>query len=240
MVIYFGTVRIIAAGIVGFLITALVNESFAVPIAFGLGAFPTGTLQSILKEQVSSRLELRNGGTRGEAPTLQNIQGITPSVAERLLEEGIDSAEALAYTDPLKLLLRTNLQFKVILDLIDQAFLYIYVGASIQKLREVGIRSATDLTDIGILLLSEDTSDQELGQAMLQAIATALNMEHVGIVQNLIAALQYDPQVALIIKMWGETNALASDEVSTVRDVVTAQADIDKERAEARPEAIPA
>jgi hypothetical protein len=204
-VIYLASVRIALGGVLGFLVTTVVNESVALLIAFGLGAFPSGTLQSILKEQVSTRLEQRLDGTQGESPTLQCIQGVTPRMAERLVEEGIDSTEALAYANPVNLLLRTNLEFKVILDLIDQAFLYNYVGGRVDKLRQVGIRAATDLTDIQELLESPDnTDDQKLGQSMLEPIAKVLEMRP-DQVRNLIITFRYDPQIDLIIWLWGET-----------------------------------
>ena len=47
---------------------------------------------------------------------------------QRLQDNGFESAEHLAGDDPIKMLLKTNVEWKVILDLIDQAILFGYVG----------------------------------------------------------------------------------------------------------------
>ena len=65
---------------------------------------------------------------------------------DRLNEAGISNVQQLAFTDPLRLLVRTNLDWKVILDLVDQAFLALYVGAKIVELRSLGIRGAVELS----------------------------------------------------------------------------------------------
>ena len=85
---------------------------------------------------------------------LYNIRGLNKPIIERLEEEGIYSCQNLAYCDPIKLILKTNFQLKILLDWIDQALLYIYVGDKIHVLSSKGVRGIVELAAL------HDTNDK--------------------------------------------------------------------------------
>lgn len=89
-----------------------------------------------------------------ERDPLSNLQGITLYDRARLLEEGIENIENLAHHDLIELMLRTRIPPPRLVDLVDQAILYLHareadVGEGdvqiLAKLRRVGIRTASDL-----------------------------------------------------------------------------------------------
>jgi hypothetical protein len=47
------------------------------------------------------------------------LRGLSPDVIDRLRDEGIDSTMRLAYADSIRLLLKTNFEWKTILDMIE-------------------------------------------------------------------------------------------------------------------------
>jgi hypothetical protein len=193
--------RVAIAGAISPFVALTFQGGVAALVGFGLGAFPLSTLSNFLQAQVTEKMKFNVRPNPSEGPTLQNIQGLTSSTLDTLAEIGLESTEHLAYADPLKLFLRTNLPWKVILDLIDQTVLFNYVGTSMAALRPLGIRGAIELSDVKNLLEGEVTKEQ--GVKMLELIASALGQEQEGVV-NLIRTVEEDYQVELISELWGD------------------------------------
>lgn len=129
----------------------------------------------------------------GEADdqSLRTLQGVHSKIIERLDAIGISTPQELAYADPLRLLFRINLPPKVLIDIIDQALLYNYVGECITELRKRGIRGAIEL------YARED--DKKLDADLSAVLGITVNeLEH------FTAMLGYDHQVRLVSKIWDE------------------------------------
>jgi hypothetical protein len=88
---------------------------------FAIGFLPTLEAVRWLQSHARRFLGAKEPILPAESPTLHFLEGATQRVIHRLNEEGIESTHQLAYADPFLLLLRTNLPWVVILDLIDQA-----------------------------------------------------------------------------------------------------------------------
>jgi hypothetical protein len=93
-----------------------------------------------------------------EQDPLSRLQGITLYDRARLLEEGIENVENLAHHNLVELMLRTRIPTSRLVDLVDQAVLYLHVSESrdgadreegLDTLRRLGIRTATDLETAG-------------------------------------------------------------------------------------------
>jgi hypothetical protein len=80
----------------------------------------------------------------------------------------------------------------VILDLVDQAFLALYVGPRIVDLRAMGIRGAVELCGI---------RDQENKSQLMGSIAAILRRP-VDDVAELMDTICYDPTRAFIAELW--------------------------------------
>ena len=170
-------------------------------IAFGLGAMPVKTLSDWIQGQVTTRLQVSTSPT--EPPTLQSLQGATASGLDTLSEADIDNTQELAYSDPLKLFLRTNIPWKVILDLIDQALLFNYVGEKAKSLRTLGIRGAIEFAALYEPLHPAAPSAAASGNIniVVARIAELLG-EQVDVVLNLIDTLRADFQVQFLTSLW--------------------------------------
>ena len=116
------------------------------------------------------------------------IDGIA-QVQERLAEAGVFSAQQLAFADPLRILVRTNFDFKVILDWVDQAFLVCYVRDKRPKLALLGIRGAIELAQV------------EAGASVLPKIAAALEVTDPE-VKSLIGTIHGDATTEFLSEMW--------------------------------------
>lgn len=123
--------------------------------AFFVGIVPeTGT--ALMHDFLRTRTFGKLISSLDEKDPLSNLEGITLYDRARLLEEGIENIENLAHHDLIDLMLRTRIPTPRVVDLVDQAILYLHVrdGADAQdpmdslgKLRRIGVRTATDLLE---------------------------------------------------------------------------------------------
>jgi hypothetical protein len=126
-------------------------------------------------------------------PRLTILQGLSPENAERLRELGVQTMEQLAYADPLRLLLGSNFPPKVLIDWMDQALLYLYLGEKVGELRPCGIRGAIELA-----ALEEETQDS----ALVGRLAKRVDREPEEF-SHLIKTLAEDTQATTLLRLWG-------------------------------------
>ncbi|HET9955334.1 MAG TPA: hypothetical protein VFQ61_12555 [Polyangiaceae bacterium] len=104
---------------------------------------------------------LKNRWVGAIVPSLKNrdplnvLEGITLYDTARLLEEGVENVENLAHHNLTDLLLRTRIPASRLVDLVDQAILYLHTredasesesgGALLGRLKANGVRTASDL-----------------------------------------------------------------------------------------------
>jgi hypothetical protein len=95
-----------------------------------------------------------------EPDPLTRLEGIDLYDRSRLLDEGVASVEGLAHHDLVELMLQTRIPASQLVDWVDQAILYLHAvprqaphrkdrEKTLDRLREYGIRTATDLV-IGV------------------------------------------------------------------------------------------
>jgi len=196
--------RLLIAPILGYLVALPLNDSGKLVAGFAVGAFPLTQLIDFVQARGTKLLNIEAAARApAEGPTLQNIQGMTKEIIDTLNDERIYSAQHLAQADPIKLLLRTRLEWKVILDLIDQAYLFNYVGNKIVILRGCGFRGAIELASLQEELTSRNKKVSGEAQQLLIVIAGLLEQD-VKIVHNLIKSLYDDVQVDFIWELWGD------------------------------------
>ncbi|MCX6080612.1 MAG: hypothetical protein NTW32_13855 [Chloroflexi bacterium] len=150
-------------------------------LAFFIGIVPeTGLaiLQDIYRKALGGRVK-----SLGEDHPLTNLEGINLYDRANLLEQGIENIENLAHHNLLELLVKTHIHTPRIVDLFDQAILYLHLGLKPEELletrqflRKYGIRTATDL--ILVEKASVDILKSELPPELfnrLMIISTALS-----------------------------------------------------------------
>lgn len=141
--------RIVLSAPLGLALSSLVKEDLAVPLAFGLGAFPTTTLLKYGRRAVDRRLNLGDSAAADAAHlSLEALQGIDRPQAERFADEGIRGVLQLAYSDPIDLTIRTNFDLDYVTDCISQALLWTYTTKKLEDVQRLGMRGAVEVRNL--------------------------------------------------------------------------------------------
>jgi hypothetical protein len=155
--------RMVIAIPLGYSFDALVSPSLAGFIAFALGAFPLSTLQVMLR-----RMAARHLGTEDTAQQASDkiicLQGIDTDIVERLRQEDITTITELAYCDPVRLTMRSNLTFSFVTDAMSQALAWLYLEDKLTLLRPIGLRGAIEFRHFAEDLLYEGTDELRLAR----------------------------------------------------------------------------
>lgn len=118
-------------------------------IAFVIGIFPESGL-TLIQEYVSKITSKRIGQDQ-DLFSLTKLEGMNLYDQARLMEEGIENIENLAHHNLMELIVRTRIPTPRIIDMFDQAILYLHLGPEEDtnnlriELKSLGIRTATDL-----------------------------------------------------------------------------------------------
>lgn len=195
--LHFIWLRLLIASVLSPLVTLPLKEGPSLVLAFAVGAFPVKHLQDFVKAKANFLIPTPQPF---EGATLQHIQGLTKALTDRLSEEQLDSITHIANADPLHLLLRTNIEWKMILDIIDQAILLNYLGTEkVALLRPLGFRGAIELAALGSI---QPANKSQQAATMVELLATTLALPPSG-VRHLIDTLASDAQVSFISNLWG-------------------------------------
>lgn len=132
-----------------------------------------------------------------EKDPLSRLEGITLYDRARLLEEGIENVENLAHHDIIELMLRTRIATPRVVDLVDQAILYLHVRSdrsgdpedSLQRLRRIGVRTATDLLE------AEHSTPAALKDAFYGVLGREEGVPRLRIICRAIADDEWVPQL---------------------------------------------
>jgi hypothetical protein len=153
------TVRILSSLIVVWVIGLLpfVNRlppAYMLMLAFLVGMFPESGV-AFIQDLARKKFIGKIFPSLQEKHPITDLEGINLYDRVRLLEEGVESVENLVHFNPIELLLRTRMPLPRLIDLVDQAILYLHVRgeseeasvhqANLRILRKYGIRTATDL-----------------------------------------------------------------------------------------------
>lgn len=169
-------------------------------VGFAIGLISIPVLFEAVADKASKYLNVKT--TEGDTSTkIAVLQGATPDVIDALSDIDIQSTVQLAYCDPINVMLSTNLAWVVIIDLIDQALLFNYMGAEMAKVRSAGYRGCIEAATIGANL-NGDAKQKAVGVASLTDFATLLGWPEPKAL-DLVQTLYIDAQVNLIWDMFG-------------------------------------
>lgn len=196
--VYNSIFRILISAPFGWAFAQVVKSDVGVPLAFLLGAFPTGTLFTIGRRLAASKLGVSED-PKSASLELENLQSITKTNAERFYDEGISTIVQLAYADPIDLTIRTNFDFTYVIDCVSQALLWIYVGDKAKILEVYSLRGAQEVSSlIGSL---RNPAEHDQAAATLDAAAGALGIAPVPL-QTTLEQVADDPYTAFICSIW--------------------------------------
>jgi len=142
--VQWAALRFIVSVPMAYALGAIFDERLGLFIAFALGAFPLSALLALTRRIAERKFEL--GATQDESrDDIDELQGINRSVVERLRNEDITTVNQLAYCDPVRLVMRSNLSFNFVTDCMNQAIAWTYFEAKLAALRSLGLRGAVEI-----------------------------------------------------------------------------------------------
>ncbi len=211
--LHFNWLHMFVAAFLAPLLSQAFTPAIAYPVAFGIGIFPLKDSLDTARKYASKKLELTPATPATEGSALSRIQGMTPETIDRLEEEGITSTVHLAYSDPIRLLLRTNIPWVILLDLMDQSLLYNYVGDQMSQLRPMGIRGAIEMAALGQRLYEGGDEDKRCAELAIKLIASRLGCPDDAAL-TLMRSFYEDGQVDLLWELYTDetpTHVLKDD-----------------------------
>lgn len=76
------------------------------------------------------------------------LAGVDEDKARALSVEGVSTIAQLVAVDPIRASIRSGLPFEYVLRLIDAALLWVFVGDTLNEMRPLGLRGASDMLDL--------------------------------------------------------------------------------------------
>lgn len=194
------------SSIAALLATFALADAFKELLAFAVGLFPMEKTWTF----ITGRLATAFGAAQSDifpGEELARIQGLESERQRQVLvEANVPTIQTLATADPLWLLYQTTFPLKTIIDLIDKAILYSYVGEKVPALRMHGIGGVIDL--VSLVSLPEQPGapvpgtigaiDRDKLVADLASVLGQSADEFKALIYNLF----YDPTVGLIFQLW--------------------------------------
>lgn len=215
---YSVTYRIMFSSFAAWVASLLFATNIQPIVALGIGLFPLQQTWTFITERAASAMGL--GQNEKEVGLeLANIQGLEHSTnRQRLIDVGITTIQALATADPLLLFFLTTFPLRSVVDMIDKAILYLYLGDKTKQLREHGINGVIELVALAKLAEKipayrnqDDSATAEPLGALFKDIDTEAVVNNLAKVidqtpqelKAFIYNMYYDPMVMFIYEIWG-------------------------------------
>jgi hypothetical protein len=213
------TYRVMFSSFAAWVASLMFANNFQPLIALGIGLFPLEKTWSFITERAAS--VLGTGQNEKEVGIeLANIQGLEHSTnRQRLIDVGITTVQALATADPLLLFFLTTFPLRAVVDMIDKAILYLYLGDKVKELRTHGINGVIELVALAKLAekipayQSQDNTpaaDEPLGELFKDVNTEELVNNVANVIgqtpqelKAFIYNMYYDPMVKFIYEIWG-------------------------------------
>ena len=199
--VQWGVLRLVICVPLGYAFTALAGNTFAPTIAFALGAFPLGALIDLLQQTLYLLIKRSPGLTAND--TVMQLQGIDDVIAKRLAAEDITTVAQVAYCDPIRLVMRSNLTFSFVIDCMNQALAWLYFENQMTTLRPLGLRGAAEIASLVDDLNHGDSSRRSEALATLTDVVTAINPPHtVQTMRWTFEQIARDPYTVFLREVW--------------------------------------
>jgi hypothetical protein len=190
--------RLLLGPVLGYFLQYVVKDSIGPFLAFAVAILPVPDIAQWVSAKARSALSIT--ASAAAAPQWELLQGLTPDIVSRLIEADVSSVTQLANQDPVNLLRRTNLEWRNVLDVMDQAYLCTYVTDKLPRLRPRGIRGAIEMAILHERLDPKNPASAD-AEALVKALMVDLATDEVS-VRNLALNLFEDPQVDMIWTLW--------------------------------------
>ncbi len=198
--------RIIIAIPMGYAFSSMVLPEIASLISFSLGAFPLDTLTTMLRRVTNKKLGIDETAD-STSDDIIKLQGVNRTIVERLYNEDVITIVQIAYGDPVRIVMRSNLTFNFVTDCMNQALVWMYLKDSVSIIRPFGLRGAIEIKNL-INAYDNDKSDDveekrdhEQACAAFPVIAKALNQDEATL-QIVFREISEDPYCCFLHEVW--------------------------------------
>jgi hypothetical protein len=194
--------RLVIAVPMGYAFSGLAATGVGSALAFGLGAFPLSAIQDMLRQYVYKAL-MQTPAAILPSDAVIKLQGIDEEISIRLANEGITTVPQIAYCDPIRVTMRSSLNFNYITDLMNQALAWIYLEDKLTVMRLFGLRGAAEIADLYNDLISTDVNIKGNADKKLIAIVAALDGKlTVELLYNAFMQIAGDPYTVFVRLAW--------------------------------------
>ena len=198
--VLWGVLRLIIAVPMGYAFAAIAAESIGPFIAFALGTFPLEALNSMLRKLAEKKLDL-GASEKEERDDIIQLQGVNKAIVERLLKEDIATVTQVAYCDPVRLVMRSNLSFNFVTDCMNQALAWMYFQEDLQSIRSFGMRGAVEIKNLIDAYDDRESPGHEQAVAAFPKIAAAINKDE-DTLQLAFREIAGDPYTVFLQGVW--------------------------------------
>jgi hypothetical protein len=206
-----GTLRLVVAIPMGYAFASLFTDRISPFVTFALGAFPLSALLSVMQRRMEKQLHMASD-TPETADSVSKLEGVDRDIRERLEKEDITTVTQIAYCDPIRLAMRSNLSFIYISDIAGQAIAWLYLRDKLSLIKSFGLRGACEIRwylkhyDLeGSDLTPVQKRDHDRAVAALRAIAAALKQDEATVL-NCFKQIAYDPFTSFYAETWIDPN----------------------------------
>jgi hypothetical protein len=206
------TLRLAISAALAVPVSQLFGGVFALPIAFGLGAFPLDAVRVLLRRFVSDKFGSNNSQDDKPTDGVLKLDAVDRPIADKLMDAEISTIAQLAHTDPVQLCIRTGLDFDFVLDIVSQSLASMYLGDRLTRLRACGLRGALEIYYLLVGLSdSGKPRNYALALAILEVAPTLLQDKPISPDGRAIARAEFlgacdqianDPYTLLVVAFW--------------------------------------
>ena len=209
--------RLLFSSTAAYLIGHVMKDPFSELAAVGIGLIPVEEVRDFIVNKTSQ--VAGTAGAEGERGLgLKVIQGLEDRLTRKqLVDMNIATVQALATSDPFWLFFQTTLPLRTIVDMIDKAIVYLYIGDTLNDLRKHGINGVIELVALAKLAAKEpayeiaDADEARIGQffeqvdaaVLIQKVADTLKQDPAEL-RAFIYNCYFDPQISLLYEIWGK------------------------------------
>jgi hypothetical protein len=209
MELYDVALRFATAVPIGYGFSLLVFDRVSPWLAFAVSAFPLRDIRQLIRKKTLRKIgETATPVVAGNNQCLVGylLWNIGEDTVVRLEELNICTCMDLAYTDPVKLMIKTGAPLKLVLAWIDKALVAVYAAPYINKLESLGMACALDLCYFYTqhcwdLESDKPRKDWENKQPVV-TLAAKLQVPLELLVPQLLGSLFADPHTQFLIRCW--------------------------------------
>ena len=194
-----GALRLAMAVPLGFVLGGIADGGWAVLLAYGIGVFPFDDVSVILRRLVYDRLKVPQDDGKATDP-VTNLSGVDTDTADRIADADVATIPQLAWTDPIQMIMRTNLSFDYVVDIVSQALAWVYFGDNLHKLRRFGLRGAYESYNLKADLGSPTAAVQATAKSVMFDAAKEIGLAQTGML-NAIDQIAADKATEFLCKV---------------------------------------